>query len=215
MPTSTGVASRKSARREVIVEAAVKHFSARQYEDVLLDDVCHEAGVAHGLVSYYFKNKRGLFRAAVKKAWQDMLEYERPRGDETSATELVRGYLRRHFEYVQQHAERFTGLMHSTNADPEIREIAEIAQREALVDLMASLGCPSNPTPELRLAITGWAGFLDRATSDWLAYGGVDLDGVINLCENTLVMAVRIASGTRIDENVQEDALLQVAQPIE
>ncbi len=188
------------------------HFSERPYEDVFIADICREAGVAHGLVSYYFGGKKGLFAAAVKQAWQEMLDHERPTDLEVAASDRVRGYIRRHFEYVEQHPKRFTVLMHSTSADPQIREVAQTAQGTALMELMSTLGCPINPPPKLRLAIMGWAGFLDRATMDWLLHDKPTMDEVAEMCRETLVLVIRVANGVRFDEMTDEQALLQVSR---
>lgn len=190
----------------------MKHFSERPYDDVSIDDICRDAGVAHGLISYYFGGKRGLFAAAVEKAWHDMLQYEQPRETETAGPERVRGYVRRHFEYVQRHAARFTGLMNNDNAGPpHIREIAQAARREARTALVDSLDCPVNPHPHLRSALQGWAGYLDSITLDWLSHGDLELDEIINNCVQALVAIIQVANGDHFDVEVENAALGSVS----
>lgn len=190
----------------------MKHFSERPYDDVSIDDICRDAGVAHGLVSYYFGGKRGLFAAAVKKAWHDMLQYEQPRETEIAEPERIRGYVRRHFEYVQRHAARFTGLMNNDNTGPpHIREIAQAARREARTALVHSLGCRLDPDPLLRSAMQGWAGYLDSVTLDWLSHGDLELDEITNHCVQTLVAIIRLANGDHFDVEVENAALRSVS----
>ena len=90
-------------RRALMIDAAVELFSTTPYEDISVDTVCERAGVAHGLVSYYFGGKRGLLAAAVVQAWNELIEHARPRNDELTAAQRLRGYLHRHFEYVRRH----------------------------------------------------------------------------------------------------------------
>lgn len=203
---------RKSARRGIILDIAMKHFAERPYDDVSIDDICRDAGVAHGLVSYYFSGKRGLFSDAVDQAWKDMLQYERPREDELAGPDRVRGYVRRHFEYVERHAARFTGLMQDGNAaPPHIREIAQAARREARRELLHSLGCPADPSPRLRSAVEGWAGYLDNVTTDWLHHGDVERDEIAEQCVQALVALITVADGLPFDTEIQNAALTQVS----
>ncbi|MGX1163647.1 TetR family transcriptional regulator [Arthrobacter sp. SLBN-100] len=209
---SPRIATRAQARREAIVEVAMAQFSERRYEEVFIDDVCREAGIAHGLVSYYFGGKRGLFTAAVEKAWQEMLEYEKPHEGEVTATDKINGYIRRHFEYVHGNPKRFTILMHSDSGDSRIREIAHAARDTAVAQLMTSIGCPVSPPPRLRLAIKGWAGFLDSATLDWVAHETCPIEEVTEICRETLMAAVGVAIGDRDGEMTEEQTLRQVAR---
>lgn len=55
-------------RRESILAAATRLFSALPYEDVSATDIAHEAGVARGLVNHYFGTKRQLYLEVVKDA---------------------------------------------------------------------------------------------------------------------------------------------------
>lgn len=212
MPVHERVRRRKSLRQAVILDFAMKHFSERPYDDVSIDDICRDAGVAHGLVSYYFGGKRGLFAAAVQKAWHDMLEYEQPRDTEVAGPERIRGFVRRHFEYVQRHAARFTGLMNNDNAGPpHIREIAQAARREARASLVHSLGCPVDPDPLLRSAMQGWAGYLDSITLEWLSHGDLELDEITNHCVQALVAIIRLANGDHFDIEEENAALGSVS----
>jgi AcrR family transcriptional regulator len=123
----------------------VELFSEKPYEDVSVDEVCAKAGVAHGLLSYYFGGKRGLFAAAAQKAWQELADWERPRDDERTAVARVHGFVRRHFDYADRHPQRFMTLMRTGHADKEVLDITTNARSEALEEIRASLGCPSAP----------------------------------------------------------------------
>ncbi len=48
-----------------ILEVAARLFAERGYSNVSIRDVCKEAKTSAPMIYYYFKDKKGLFRAAV------------------------------------------------------------------------------------------------------------------------------------------------------
>jgi AcrR family transcriptional regulator len=60
-------------RREAIAEAALKLFAEAGFDNVSNKDLGHAAGVAPGLIYYYFKDKDDLFRYVLRKSLKDML----------------------------------------------------------------------------------------------------------------------------------------------
>lgn len=67
--------ARQQARRERIVEAAMRQFAERGYEGVRVEEVAREAGVAKGAVFGYFASKAGLFLAAYQAAARSFSRY--------------------------------------------------------------------------------------------------------------------------------------------
>jgi AcrR family transcriptional regulator len=61
-------AARQAARQEQIVRVAMRHFAERGYEDVRIEEIARQAGVAKGAVFGYFESKAGLFLAAYQAA---------------------------------------------------------------------------------------------------------------------------------------------------
>ncbi|HXF37060.1 MAG TPA: helix-turn-helix domain-containing protein [Actinomycetota bacterium] len=61
-------ASRSEARRELIVEAAMRRFAERGYQGARVEDVAAEVGVAKGSIFQYFGSKAGLFLECYKRA---------------------------------------------------------------------------------------------------------------------------------------------------
>lgn len=57
--------------RYTIVRAALEAFSARGFEGVSTHEVAATAGVTQGLVTYHFKSKEGLWRAAMDMLFGD------------------------------------------------------------------------------------------------------------------------------------------------
>lgn len=62
-PTRADLAA---ARREELIQTAVRHFAAKGFEGTNLADVAAEAGVTKGLLYHYFGSKRDLFLAGLR-----------------------------------------------------------------------------------------------------------------------------------------------------
>ena len=61
----------RQRRREELVQAALRLFSAKPYADIKIKELTAEAGVAYGLLFYHFKDKRGL--------WLEPCDVRRPK----------------------------------------------------------------------------------------------------------------------------------------
>ncbi len=55
----------KVERRKQILEEAARLFSERRFDEVLMDDIAHSAGVAKGTLYTYFADKEELYFAVV------------------------------------------------------------------------------------------------------------------------------------------------------
>ena len=60
--------SRSEAKREAIVETAMRHFAEHGYQGARVEDMATELGIAKGSVFQHFGSKAGLFFEAYKKA---------------------------------------------------------------------------------------------------------------------------------------------------
>lgn len=67
--------------KQRIIEAAIAHFARNGYERASIRAIASEAGLQHPLVTYHFKGKEGLWRAAIssllaqyKSAFENRLE---------------------------------------------------------------------------------------------------------------------------------------------
>jgi AcrR family transcriptional regulator len=66
---------RSEAKRERIVEIAVRHFAERGYSAARVEDIAAQLEIAKGSVFQHFKSKDGLFLEAYKKAVQSFPRY--------------------------------------------------------------------------------------------------------------------------------------------
>jgi AcrR family transcriptional regulator len=56
------------AKRDLIVDVAMRHFAEHGYRGARVEDIAAEVGVAKGTVFLHFGNKEGLFLAAFERA---------------------------------------------------------------------------------------------------------------------------------------------------
>jgi AcrR family transcriptional regulator len=59
-------ASRRAERRQAILAAALREFSARGFAAARLDDVAEAAGIAKGTIYLYFRDKEALFQDLIR-----------------------------------------------------------------------------------------------------------------------------------------------------
>lgn len=196
-PAQGGATVVAGSRRDALVLAAVELFVERPYDEVSIDDLAGAAGVAHGLVSYHFNGKRALFSAAVEYVSDEFLAYcQQPLSDDASRVDHARAALRLHFEYVRRHPARFRLLLPNGQVDPSLQTRLSQSRAEAFAD---SIGCPSEPPTLIGAGLRGWVVFLDGVTQVWYDDRQLELDDVVELCFQTLVSIVAIATGFRHD----------------
>jgi AcrR family transcriptional regulator len=77
---------RTTAKRDQIVDAAIRHFAEHGYQGARVDDIAKELGIAKGSIFQHFGSKAGLFLEAYKRAisslpaWLDAPEAVLDRG---------------------------------------------------------------------------------------------------------------------------------------
>ncbi|MCY3664675.1 MAG: TetR/AcrR family transcriptional regulator [Gemmatimonadetes bacterium] len=55
----------KTDRKKLILEEAARLFSAKRFDEVLMDDIAHQAGVGKGTIYTHFADKEELYFAVV------------------------------------------------------------------------------------------------------------------------------------------------------
>jgi TetR/AcrR family transcriptional regulator len=65
----------REQRKQEILQAAISVYVAKGFAAANLSDVANQAGLAHGLVYYYFKNKKQLFRELYENMMEQTLQY--------------------------------------------------------------------------------------------------------------------------------------------
>ncbi len=89
------------AKKQAILDVAMRHFAEHGYRGARVEDIAAEVGVAKGTVFLHFTNKEGLFLAAYEKAvsmlpaWLD------------APSDAVRGGFWAILDYWLEHTEQF------------------------------------------------------------------------------------------------------------
>ncbi|UKS29729.1 TetR/AcrR family transcriptional regulator [Paenibacillus sp. HWE-109] len=65
----------RKQRKQEILQAAIRVYVDKGYVASEMSDIANQAGLAHGLVYYYFKNKKALFRELYEYMMEESKQY--------------------------------------------------------------------------------------------------------------------------------------------
>ncbi|MBO2453917.1 TetR/AcrR family transcriptional regulator [Actinomadura barringtoniae] len=188
-PASTG---RGEARRTAILEVAARLFADRPYDVLSIDEITREAGVAKGLIYYYFGSKRGLFMAVIDQAASALndLAEKGERSADLSPTERLIRTLDAYLWWAETHSSAFqTVTSGGLGVDAEAVDRYRRVRRRLLGAMSYGLVGSRDPRPTLRVALDGWLSFVEGATVSWLETRDLTREEVRDL-------AVRVLGGT-------------------
>ena len=110
MSLETNAAADKPARKQQqrsivtqqkLLDAAIEAFSENGFKGTSTRDIAERAGVHHPLITYHFKNKDQLWRAAADRVFRDFrrslaasLEHQRLKSPKERMASLIRSYVR-------------------------------------------------------------------------------------------------------------------------
>lgn len=189
--------------RRKLLDSAERMFSEQSFDEVRVDDIASDAGVAKGLVYYHFDGKRGIYAAVLQAMAEDMLSRTEPDLSlpfyESTSAALDS------FIAWATGVERFSKTVsNGPGADPVLTGIIENTL-EQLVDRM--LGGmqeaaswlkieDSVNTPVMRHAIKGWVAYVYAVTLDWLQVHDVPADALRDLYLRALAGAITAGRDT-------------------
>ena len=92
----------REQRQTEILDAAYKLFAKRGYGATRIDDIAKQAGVAKGLILFYFKSKEEVFQAVVRRAIPPLLNKLDTSAAEAgpSAAQMLRDALRQVYRFL-------------------------------------------------------------------------------------------------------------------
>ncbi len=161
-PAARGT-GRAQARRAELIATGRALFADTSYDALSMDDIARAAGVAKGLIYYYFTNKRGYYLAIIEDAVAQLVEragstHDLPPVERVQRT--VDGYLR----YAQHHQAAYRAIV--TVSYTHLRD----AVRARLLRTIARGAWGREEIPPLaRIALTGWLTSVEGVTLDWIA----------------------------------------------
>lgn len=149
-------------------------FAHTSYDALSMDDIAKQAGVAKGLVYYYFKSKRGYYLAIVEDSVAELVA--QAGGDtELPGAERVRRTVDGYLSYAEHHHAAYrTIATGGVGSDAEVLAIRD-AVREELVATIAEGAYGRRTLPQIaRLALLGWLSSVEGITLEWI--GGLVAD---------------------------------------
>jgi AcrR family transcriptional regulator len=209
----TEMSARKAQAEETrrrILDVAVEAFSAQHYDAVAVSDIAASAGVAHGLLFHYFKNKRGLYLAAMEEAAREFEEAHRNDPDLPPGAQMRQRYYNQ-FAYLARHRGLATRLvLGGRGADPEAWEFFE-KQRWTEIDRgCAALGLDSQK-PALRMMLRGATGAVDAIAAFWHTNGQpFDVKALTDVLFEQTITAIRGAA--ELDPSLKSAVDAAIAQ---
>jgi AcrR family transcriptional regulator len=181
------------ARRGQLVALGIDVFSERPFDEVSIDDIAAAAGISKGLLYHYFPSKRDFYVAVIRSAADEMQALTEP-DPALEPRDRLAAALDRYLGYVETHARGYaTVLRAGIGSDPAVAEIVEEVRGAMVARLLADLA-ETPPPPALRIAVRGWVGFVEAASLDWLAHGGLERSELRELLVAALGGAVRAAA---------------------
>ncbi|MFD3747366.1 TetR/AcrR family transcriptional regulator [Nocardia sp. NPDC058633] len=175
-------------RRQALIDAAIELIGEGGDADISAAAISRRAGVAHGLLFYYFTDKQGLVAAALTDVLAKLATFQSPRVDERTTRARLEGFVRRHIEFLENYRTVYVKMVREGMlADPDIERVIQDARAEGArqVARLAGLGEPLQPLT--RAAIRGWVGFLDQAADEYFEAPELDLDPLVELTVDTLL----------------------------
>ncbi|MFF0743827.1 TetR/AcrR family transcriptional regulator [Streptomyces sp. NPDC004111] len=163
-----GATGKSQARRAELIATGRKLFADTSYDALSMDDIARHAGVAKGLIYYYFTNKRGYYLAIVQESVADLVDRagshpELPRAQRVRRT--VDGYLR----YAQHHQAAYrTIVTGGVGFDVQVQTIRDTVREQLLTTLAEGAYGRSGVPPKARLALLGWMTGVEGITLDWI-----------------------------------------------
>ncbi len=183
-----------ATREDRILAAATRLFRARPYEDVSLDAVADEAGVARGLINHYFGTKRGVYLEVVREVTSvesfpvpDYVQGATPRARLLESLDAWLDLIERDREVWEMSLRAATSM-----GDGEIAAIIEEAREETARRLVAVLGLGpvGEITDETLATVRAWAGFGEAVVVQWLQYDRITREQAHDLIVDTIMPGV-------------------------
>lgn len=162
------VAAPSTDRRGELLAIGRQLFAKHAYDELSIDDVAAAAGVAKGLLYYYFKSKRGFYLATIAAEADELLALAQPDPALPPAERLKRT-LDAYIAFADEASERFRALVVAgLGSDPEVRAIRDRDRAQFLRLLAEGVAHQPEPSPALRAALEGWLSFIEGVCLDWL-----------------------------------------------
>lgn len=172
----------RDERREQILAVAGRLFSERRYADVSTKDIAQQAGIARGLLSYYFGSKHELYLEVVREMLRGAT-MPLPDAAHLLPTRVVwersvDGWL----DVVESSRQTWLAAVRAGEHgdDPDLRAILDAASEVVVERVIEVLGLDP-AAPAVRAVVRCYGGLAQEATREWLERGRLTREQVREL----------------------------------
>ena len=180
------------ARREQILQCAIRLFGERPYAAVSTIDIAREAGIARGLLNHYFGTKRDLYLVVVRQmVLPEEVDLVVPDG--ATLEERVDICVEWFLDAVGEHGKTFVAVTGAEGVgdDPEIEKIMFEADNVAAQRVLEAMGLGESPHNEQqRAVIRAYGGMAKAAVREWIRHGSLSRAELKVLLGATLLTTV-------------------------
>jgi len=178
-----------TARRRDILDHARDLFAERSYGDVTTADIARAAGVTRALVHHYCGGVHDIFLTVAAEFGQ-MQAKVRNHGVEMPFEERVAANCVAYLDVVEENSQLWLAIMGQVIPDSDALELLR-AGIELNIERMLHLHADVlQDTPETRLCLRSYIGFLTIAVREWLS-GRATRAQAEQLLTTTLIAMVR------------------------
>ncbi|MDT4901477.1 MAG: hypothetical protein QOJ78_2407 [Pseudonocardiales bacterium] len=182
------------ARREQILDCAVRLFGERPYAAVSTTEIARTAGVARGLLNHYFGTKRDLYLEVVRRLVIVPGLERAAEGITGSLRTRVERSVDWYLDTVSLHGRTFVAVTGAEGfgADPEIERILAEADNLAASAVLTAVGIPRDEQGAEQLAAVRTYGALAKAAvREWIRDGNLTREQLQLLLSQALITVVR------------------------
>ncbi len=157
-------------RRAELIATGRRLFADTSYDTLSMDDIAKHAGVAKGLIYYYFKSKRGYYLAIVEDSVSNLISLAES-GTALPCEERVTRAVESFLWFAQYHQAAFrTIVTGGVGFDSEVMAIRE-AVRQEMINTIAEGAYGRRDVPQItRTVLLGWMCNVEGITLDWLSH---------------------------------------------
>jgi AcrR family transcriptional regulator len=188
------------ARRQQLLDAGIKVFADRAYEDVSIDEIAENCGVSRSLLYHYFSGKREYYIATIAHAAELLADVD-PDPLLPPAQQLRVG-LERYFAAVGQNRIAYAAVRRAAEADKEIAAILAAQRRDFADRVLAGMPIETHAAESELAELTArvWIRSVEEAALAWTEHPSLDAGAVVAVLSDSLVAAM--AAAARLDDSI-------------
>ncbi|MCY0921835.1 MULTISPECIES: TetR/AcrR family transcriptional regulator [unclassified Streptomyces] len=198
-----GATGRSQARRAELMAIGRKLFADTSYDALSMDDIAQHAGVAKGLIYYYFKSKRGYYLAIVEESVAELVARAAAE-TELAGSERARRTIDGYLYYAEHHRAAYrTIVTGGVGSDAEVLAIRDAVREELVATIAEAAYGRRTVSPLARLALVGWLSGVEGITLEWI--GGLDGEGRLGRDEVAALLVRQLRATLTVIEEFAPD----------